>query len=429
MKPSLCLVNPPHKYLSNPGAQAPLGLLYIAANVRRKGFDVSFADLSARGVLDVDEYAGHQVYGITGTVLDLTTVNLVAKQVKRENRNAKVVVGGPVVLSRKYIDMDAVDVVVFGEGERSMVDLMRAYPRIDGTCYSGRITDLDELPFPARDLIDGALGGNVFAGNKEHYGSESTVFCTSRGCPFACAYCASPKLWSRKVTYRSAANIADEMAHVIDWHGVRQFRFSDDNLTTDIKRLYELCDMMEGWDVAWRASIRVRPRGVSMFEKMRRAGCVEVCFGIESGDDEVLRTVGKGTTVRENREAIHNAKEAGLDVRILMMTGIPGETKHTYGRNVKFLESVADSYDAVAVTNFTPLPGTMIAEAPSQYGCRIAEGNGNFGAYNLCLYGPDGNRNEWKNHVLLDSMTEDELTNHKMAMVEYIESTGKANHG
>lgn len=429
--PKLCCVAAPHSYLVNPTAQAPLGLLYVAAAAREMGgADVSFVDLRAQQPEGGDWFAALElpeadIYGITGTCLDVRMVNMVARSIKARDRGARVVVGGPLSLSRELVDPD-VDSVVHGEGEYAILDVLRDWPRLERDYFAERITELDSLPMPARDLLGGDLGGDVFAGGKEYFAGGSTVLSTSRGCPSACHFCASVNIWKRRVYYRSAASVAAEIDHVVDRYGVRQLRFSDDNLTCNRPRLEELCGVLLGKRIAWRCSIRVKPNDVEMFKMMKAAGCTEVCFGVESGDQNVLYALNKGTTVENNRIAIENAHTAGLDVRLLMMCGCPGETVRTVDRNVEFLESVAGKYDALALMNFAPLPGTRVASHPSECGCELLEDD--IDKFNVVFYGPDG-EHKWENLVRPVGLTVEQLSANKERMRQYVKSTGLLGEG
>lgn len=425
------MVGPPHPYLVNPEAQAPLGLLYVAAAARELGeAEVSFVDLRAQQPEGGDWFAAldlpeADIYGITGTCLDVRMVNMVARSIKARDRGARVVVGGPLSLSRELIDPD-VDAVVHGEGEHAILDVMNDWPRLERDYFAERITDLDALPMPARDLLGENLGGGVFAGGKEYFAGGSTVLSTSRGCPSACHFCASVNIWKRRVYYRSAESVRQEIDHVVSEYGVRQLRFSDDNLTCNRPRLEELCEVLKGRKIAWRCSIRVKPNDVAMFEMMKAAGCTEVCFGIESGDQNVLHALNKGTKVEHNREAVENAHAAGLDVRLLMMCGCPGETVRTVDRNIAFLESVAGKYDALALTNFTPLPGTRVASHPDECGCEILDDD--IDKFNVVFYGPEGER-KWENLVRPVGLTVEQLDENKRRMREYAKSTGLLGEG
>lgn len=427
MKPKTLFVNPPHPYLTNPDAQAPLGLLYVAASVRKAGYPVEFFSMSTVRDVSTVEIPEVDIYAITGTALDLPRIHELAKEIKHRYPKSIVVVGGPISISKEYLDMNLIDVVVNGEGEHVMLKILEQWPDVHQYYVAPRIEDLDALPFPARDLLGGKLGGDVFAGHQRFYGEQSTVISTSRGCPCICTFCASPKIWGRHVVYRSAASVIAEMEHVIRDYGVRQFRFSDDNLTCNIDKLTELCRFLEGREVAWRASIRVLPNSVEMFKMMKAAGCAEVCFGIESGDQDVLRALKKGTSVKDNRTAIMNAKAAGLIVRILFMIGTPGETKQTVQRNIDFFESVKTHYDSIALTNFCPLPGCAIAEDIEQHNCRKHDA-WDLASFNVCMFGSEG-RNQWKNFIIPNGLTLEELIENKRQMSEYVIKTGYINHG
>ncbi len=427
-KPKLVLINPFHFYLKNPAAQAPLGLLYIAAAVRERGFPVEYVDLSDKHLEDDFEIPEGNIYGITGTILDTAACHNIARRLKERDKGACVILGGPITLSPEYIDKWLFSSMIFGEGEQIILRVLADYPHLAAKYYATRIDDLDALSFPARDLIVGQLGGSVFARGEERYEGGSTVLTTSRGCTFGCVYCASPGIWGRKVRYRSAANVVAEIDQVIRDFGVRQFRISDDNMTADRGRLLAMCELLKGRNIAWRASIRVRPNDLEMFVAMKAAGCAEVCFGIESGDGDVLMAIKKGAGVLDNFHAIVNAKKAGLAVRILFMTGCPGETRKTTDKNIAFLESVKDQYDAIALTNFVPLPGTKVASQPGECGCEILPEGFDIENFNLCMFGPEG-PNKWKNLVRPVGLTIEQLTKNKQRMREYVESTGKLNEG
>jgi len=426
-KPTTCLVNVPHPYLKNPKAQAPIGLLYIAASIREKGFPVEFVDLSDKNFQDDFEIPEAEIYGITGTVLDRTSCEAVAKYIRKHQPRSRIILGGPITISPEVLDRSLFDSLFVGEGEEYFMRVISDFPNLAHKYIAPRILNLDSLPWPARDLLDGQLGGDVFANRKTYFEGGSTVVVMSRGCPFKCSFCASPSLWKRKVTYRNADSVADELQHVIDTYGVRQFRFSDDNLTNSKERLTQFCDRLKGMEIAWRASIRVKPNTIRMFRMMKDAGCTEVCFGIESGDPAVLHCLDKSATVADNKEAILSAKMAGLDVRVLFMTGVPGETQQTTDLNIQFLESLKDHFDTVALTNYVPLPGTPIANYPEKFGCEILDRD--VDKFNLCMYGSDGSENEWPNLVRPVGLTIEQLTASKRAMRDYVISIGKSNKG
>jgi radical SAM superfamily enzyme YgiQ (UPF0313 family) len=385
----LTLIFPPHPWQVDPHAQAPIGLLYVAAAAERSGISVALANLTGAGL----DPAGWRipparVYGIGGTYLDIPQVNALAEHLKRTRPDCRVIAGGPLALSEPEISPD-VDTIVLGEAEEAIVDAWHAgAPRV----LSGVPSDVNAVHPPARHLWAGPFGGNIFAGHRNYFGGGSTTILSSRGCPFACAFCASPALTSRKVRFRDPAAVVAEMEQVARDYGVRQFRFSDEFLTAKRSHIAGLCDAIRGSgvlgrgaQVAWRASIGANPHDDALFRDMASAGCREVAIGVESADPKVLGILTNKATTDDCRVAMHNARRAGLTVRALMMTGLPGESRKTVDLMRCFVETA--SYDVLAVGMFGPVPGCAIYERPADFGCRLIPERARGGFY---LYGPAG---------------------------------------
>lgn len=421
----VCLINPPHPYLKQPTAQAPLGLMYIAAMLKSKGVSVEIFDASSKHYTDQFSIPEAHIYGITGTVLDRRPCISMATKIKQQSPSAKVIVGGPIALTPEYLDSEFVDTVVQGEGEYIFLDILNDFPNVKQQYKAARIEDLDAIPFPARELMQN-LGGNVFAFNKNYRKGGSTVLITSRGCPYNCAFCASPGIWGRRVHFRSVKNVIYEVDEIKSKFGISQLRFSDDTLTLREDRLHELCAELATRDVIWRASIRVKPNSSAMFNAMYEGGCREVSFGVESGDPNVLEFLQKGTTVEDNYNGIVNAKKAGMVVRLLFMIGTPGEGPNTAKTNIAFLESVKDYYDTIALTNFIPIPGSAIANDPNKFSCKVVDTD--IDHYNFYMWGPAG-LNRWDSFIELTTLDKHAFEENKKIMRSYVVNSGKSNHG
>lgn len=419
----ICLINPPHPYLVNPAAQAPAGLLYVAAALEQKNIDIVVKDFSELKYNSSFDIPMGDLYGITGTVLDRVGVEAVAESIKQKYQNAKIVLGGPLSIDHKFINTKLIDSIVFGEGEEIIFDIIKDFPNIRKTYRAKRIQNIDNIPFPARHLIKNQ-GGNIFAFGKNYFESGSTTIITARGCPFNCAFCAAPLLWGRKVTYRSIENVVKEIDEVIKVYGIHQFRFSDDTLNLNVGRLGSLCDKLKRRNMVWKSSLRTKPNDLKMYEKMYLSGCREVSFGIESGDQAVLDMLKKGNTVQDNRQAIINARNAGIFVRILFMIGTPGESKDTVDKNIEFLESV--KYDAISLTNFTPLSGSEIGKNPRKFGCTVI--NTDIDKYNRCMWSPTG-KNVLKSLISVDGISYEDLNNNIERMHSYLTNLKKINKG
>lgn len=421
----VCLINPPHPYLKQPTAQAPLGLLYVAAALKNKNIAVEILDVGDKYYKDSFQIPEADLYGITGTVLDRVSCIETSAKIKKQYPKTKVVIGGPISLTPQYLNSEFIDTVLQGEGEYSILDVIRDFPKLKALYKAERIKNLDVLPFPARDMIKN-LGGNIFAYNKNYQEGGSTVLITSRGCPFNCAFCASPGIWNRKVYFRSIENVIEEIDEVIGQFGITQLRFSDDTLTLNSSRINELSDSLRKRHVIWRASVRVKPNSVDMFKMMYAGGCREVSFGVESADPNVLDVLCKGTTVADNYNGIVNAKKAGMVVRILFMIGTPGETADTVKLNINFLEKVKNYYDTIALTNFIPIPGSAIAKNPDKFNCKIIDSD--IDHYNFYMWGPSG-LNTWDSFIELTNLDGECFKKNKQCMRNYVINSGKSNRG
>lgn len=417
----------PKPYLKEPGAQAPLGLMYLAAVLEREGFDVEIADLSSCTDADaIDSVPKADIYGITATSMEVSQANRLAWELSLKYPGSVVGLGGPCTVDGEFIDHHVFDFICKGETEGVIADIVRDC-KAGGLRYEYigvPVDDLDSLPFPARHLLDNQ-GGNIFAYGKNYEVGGSTIICTSRGCPYSCSFCAAPALnGTKKVRYRSPGNVAREIRHVIDTLGIKQFRFSDDMFLADKRRVYELCDLVGPLGVSWRISTRVKPFSRPVAKRMWEAGCREVSFGIESFDEAVLRVLNKGTTPADNARALYVAKEAGLVTRALFMIRTPGQTSVTVPTNIAWLERVP--YDIVACTSFVPLPGSDIWRSPDKYGIEIL--NRNLDDYNFYFFGPGG-ENELKDIIKIKDRTLEEFNGESQMFRDYLKATGRLNKG
>lgn len=386
------LVYLPKPFLKNPDAQAPLGIMYIAASLLERGKTVelkqyaSYSDDDA--IMDLPEAA---LYGITATSLEIPHANRFSRKIKLKYPDAHIVIGGPGVYARDFIDFSVVDSICYGDGEHIIHDILadaknNSMPRI---YYGGAIEDLDSLPLPARHLLKDHQGGDIFAYNKRYAEGDSTILVSSRGCPMVCAFCSAPALtYNKKLRFRDPQKIAEEIRFVKENYGIKQFRFSDDFFTANRERVLALCDAIGPEDVFWRISCRVKPLDDEMLRAMYAAGCRELSFGIESFDDDVLTGLKKNATVNDNVRALNLASKYDFSIRILLMIRTPFQTFHTVDKNIYWLLRVP--FNIVACTTFVPLPGSDIWENPDEYNIEILDKD--LDKYNFYFFGPDGRR-------------------------------------
>ena len=426
----LCLINPPSPGLVHPNAQAPLGLLYVAAAARAAGYRVCIHDAAA--CVDVlGAMMGMPrapVYGITGYHTQVDVVNALACELKAAWPNCRVVVGGPVCLSADELDDEAIDALFCGPGETALPALMGGSQAV---IDAPPIEDLDVLPFPARDLWPGSLGGPTFMRGKVYFPGGSTGILASRGCPNACAFCANPKLTGCKRKVRNPALVVAEMELVVKTYGIREFTFWDEYFNADAAHVMALCEAIgasrilgSGATVAFRATVAAKPSIPRMWRAMWRAGCREVSIGIESGDDDVLRAMHKRATVADNTRAVREAKAAGLNVRALMMVGTPGQTPKTLQRDIAWVCENREYLDLVAATVFVPMPGSAICEHPERFGCTLRD----LEDKSIASYRPDGLVRA-EPHIDIEGMDRDTLRRHMQVFLDFLDATEGLHRG
>jgi len=324
------------------------------------------------------------------------------------------IIGGPIskspeVLSKKYVSL------VDGPGEDFIEKLIKGEV-IEGIIkYENLKKNINEYPFPDRSLVTGGFGGNIFLRSKCNV---SSTILTSRGCKYNCAFCSSGS--NKMFQDYDLERIEKEIESCLSL-GIKHLRISDDNLGRDKKRLSQLCNIMKEADVIWRASIRTFPNSLAMYEEMKDAGCEELSFGIESGDQGVLNLLRKGTTVSINTEATKNAKQAGIFVRALMMMGTPGENKGTLIKNIQWVKEAKP--DVVSLKIFVPYPGTAIYDNPEKFKCELLP----IIDANNSAYRPDGSG--VTANIRTKDLNEEELTSQFNIMKNFLEGEGLENRG
>ncbi|MHA1238233.1 MAG: B12-binding domain-containing radical SAM protein [Candidatus Odinarchaeia archaeon] len=382
------LINPPipaRSYSSELTAQ-PLGLVYLAAVLLQEGHKVNVIDChplgyTAENVKEKVRKNPSDVYGITATTLTIDEAIKTAKAIKELQPDGKIVLGGPHVT---FTDTEIlqnypfVDVVVRGEGEETFSELINqlevggSLETIKGITYrdnNGKIrrnedrpliSNLDELPFPARELLP--LDSYKAFGVK----LPSFSILSSRGCPFGCNFCAVSKMFGRKFRARSAKNVVDEIEYLISKFNATHFTFVDDIFTINKRRVIEIINEIKArkLDISWDCETRVDMVDKMLLIKMRKAGCQTMFFGVESGDQRILDRMGKGITLDQIRRAFKLTKEVGMFTIASIMLFYPGETEDSLKNTFKLLRELDP--DLVQFSIATPFPGTKFYEEVKQ---------------------------------------------------------------
>ena len=362
----------------------PLGLAYIAAVLEREGHQVQAHDLGLdpevplhESVTAVQRFSPDLV-GITSMTSNHHNAREVATLVKSAI-GCPVVIGGPhaTVFPERVVQEACFDFLIYGEGEETMLELVQlldsegmspsreALASIKGFCYMDEgqavcnparrlIPNLDALPFPARHLFN-LERYPLYASN----GERMITVLSSRGCPFNCSYCFKG-IVGRTYRQRSPANIIQELHEIVDRYGVRDFYFIDDLFTLNVSRLKTLldCILETGLGVRWQCLARVDRVTPEVLRHMHRAGCRQIHYGIESGNEGILGAIGKGITMAQVRRAVKWTMEAGIRAKGYFMLGLPGDTLSTMRQTIDF--AVELDLDDAMFSVTTPFPGTRL---------------------------------------------------------------------
>ena len=375
----ICLITPPYNSAvkSVTGfSSPPLGLAYLASVLREehevKIVDSNILEYTMDDVRRELKKFNPDVVGITSVTPSIPQAYEVARIAKEINENCKVVMGGPHVTflpEQTLKECEDIDIIVKGEGELTIKELVeflekgKSLKRVKGIAFRRGemilnneprpfIRNIDEIPFPSRDLLP-----------VEKYqlnGKRYTTMITSRGCPFRCSFCSSSRLFGGYWRGRSPQNVLDELRIIYEDYEIKHIEFLDDTFTLDNKRAERICDgiLKEKLDISWGASSRVDTITKKLAERMKRAGCWIIFLGIESGCQRILNMMGKRITIEQIKRAVKIIKKAGIKILGSFILGFPGETIRSIRQTIKFAKSLDIDYAEFSI--LTPYPGTPL---------------------------------------------------------------------
>lgn len=375
----IALINPRIETYSS--SLPPLGLLYIGAVLEKENFDVRIFDPLPNDEEDIKKIIDFQP-DIIGMSILTTYVNR-AKHIililRKHLRSSLLVIGGvhPTALPEESLNFFEADFVVVGEGEITMKELcfrlkQKQPPEdIKGIVYRKDgliiktgprepIQNLDELPFPARHLIEfekylfppGVIRG--------YWSERCTSLMTSRGCPFQCIWCGTQNIFGHKVRRRSVDNVIREIELLQRDCKIDAIWFVDDTFTLDKKWLLGFCNKLieRRINLKWGCQAHVTTINEEMVDVMKKAGLVQLDFGVESGSEKVLRALKKGSTEKAIRNAFYITKKSGVRRMATFMFGNPGEEIEDIKKTFKLAKEIKP--DFVSSFFLTPFPGTEL---------------------------------------------------------------------
>lgn len=384
----IVLINTP--YLSTYGKMRigannsfPLGLGYIASFVRQNGYEVRLSDPEAEGISINDLYDQLEKYepdliGVSSVSANYPNVLVIVDEIRKRGIKAKILYGGvhvSAIPEKVMSDSPGVDIAVIGEGEHAVLEILRnmgngepKLSEINGICYreNGEIlrtkrrkfhVNVDQFPYPARDLVDIS---NYRLHAHFDRGLKSATILTSRGCPSSCTFCANLLTMGRRFRPHSVDYIIGEIKHLINEYGIRHFHFVDDLFMADMKRAREISERIieEKLNIKWFIFGRVDNMDWETLQIMKKAGCFYIVFGIESGNVEILKKMGKNTTLEQCKQAVDMCNKVGIHVFNCFIIGNEGETHETIQDTINFSRELKASLTSFG--KMTPFVGTPI---------------------------------------------------------------------
>jgi anaerobic magnesium-protoporphyrin IX monomethyl ester cyclase len=360
--------------------EPPLGLACLAASLLKYNSDLEIEIIDGF-LLDYNDYLREiseidaDIVGVTSTLLQLGGATKIPSLVN--DANAKFILGGPGVanISSSKLYDNGYSVLCHGEGERTIVEFVEALEGklslkdVDGISFlsHGReirtpprklIDNLDDIPLPARELLD--MEKYIYNWSKI-LGVRTTQMISSRGCQFSCRFC-DRTVFGRKIRFMSSGRVIEEMKQLYDKYKVKSIYFEDDLFTLNKRRVLDFCATMkeELPGKNWGANARVETVDFEMLSQMKQAGCTELNFGIESGSQRILDFLGKGIKVDQIKKTFRWVNELEINGGMYLIIGIPGEKQSDIDMTKKLILELEPKI--ITLSFLTPIPGTEVFE-------------------------------------------------------------------
>jgi len=348
---NVLLVNPPSPYLENAAAYPPMGLLYVAASLEKRGCAVRVIDMACGEQLTVE--SGTDLVGFTCVT---PNVNEVKRLIKEVGHLTPVMVGGahPTFIPSEPFGGDT---VVRGEFETVVNKVIAGVlMRNLEPAYSGGSAESEQIGRPSRHLV-----------NLHKYqpgGEDATPVYTSRGCSYNCAFCS--KIGNNTYRRIPLSNITEDIDYCVS-AGFDSLVLGDDNFFLNKTHAsFILNYIQDAHNLNLRINTDARTLDPNLLDLAIEAGCTEISMGIESGNQHILEVMNKRTTVERNRHSVRLLRDMGIKVKIYLVCNFPGETKQTVQDTIDFVKDTEP--DKVLVSNFAPMPGCDVYENPEKYG-------------------------------------------------------------
>ena len=376
--PKIALIQPDSPGLFVPNNFPGLGLLYISAHLKSRGYSPEFFDFTANENKAYDNpkmtkpIDGFDIYAFSSQITQFKESTEMMRQIRDRNPKAFFVIGGPFVSrSPGYALKEGWDVVGQGEGEDSLLQVVNAHPNITRSSTVAARDYVDPNLLPDWDAIDPLR--YIYQLN----GKRCINIMTKRGnCPFKCTFCALQEVGISKLRDRSIENVLNEAKHLKDKYGFGSIAIYDDEILLGNRKSKERDKKIFGGlkelDMPYRAMTRANLAGETYEEKehyikmLAETGCGECCIGLESADPFIHEVVvNKLTTIQDHSDFVEISKKYGLRVKTFLMIGLPSESRGSVENTKKWLRQYRpENFD---ISIFTPYPGAPIYQHKEKF--------------------------------------------------------------
>lgn len=354
----------------------PLTLLYTASILEKEGFDVLMIDANGFdiGIEEIERKIKKFKPEILLTRFAIDTIPFDAKVVKIAKKvNPKCltlvrskIISDSQILQKEVFKKYPIDFLIMGDVEIVVPEVVKAKAgnkdllkvaglayfkggKVKITGFAPKFSDLNKMPYPAYHLS----GGISCYKTGTQWSPFTNVF-SSRGCPYHCVFCSGHDTYQA----RNPKSVVDELEWLVKNYNLKNFYFFDDIFTVNQKRTKELCQeiIKRGLKLRWSCGTRVDCVSQDLLNTMKKAGCWMVCYGIESGNQEILDRNLKNFKLEQAEDAVKMTQKAGIAAYAMMVLGLPGETKETIKKTFKFIDKINPDYAQYCVA--VPFPNT-----------------------------------------------------------------------
>ena len=371
---------PSWKYWKEPLRAQPLTQLYLATLLEEEGVNIEFTDFR-NGPKKINEA---DIYFHTVASPDLKEIQGIVKNIRQSYPQAKHVAGGPhpSILPNKTEGFDS---ICIGRGEESIKQIIKDFPNLKEQ-YKMEIGN--NYPFPKRHFLslEKIVNDNLFKTDK----MKSTTVQFSFGCPFSCSFCSN---YTRgKVRRNSLKKISEEIDYLQKEYKVNGLALQDEiAIPLRHENAIDFLNMLKSKEIKWRGQIRVlEEKDYDLLDYAKESGLVELSFGLESVNQDVINIANKKIKVDDVENMIYACRDKGIKTRIYLLNGLPGEKESIVDETIDFIDRT--NPDLVLLSSLQPYPGSPIANNPQKYGMKwISEEYDKFN-HLLCRFG-DSNDN------------------------------------